>query len=155
MTFEFVPQSPSGAIPFKRFIQNNKAEMISNEPAKIVFVESDLYFDNHIRFVGLTILFENVEFKNNLMYFDLIGKSRIAEFKLMGESRAEIKFKETQSESYNFMRSLLIADGLMTKNNHQAIINNVYDLKSYLEEKEIIIDGQALKRGNLIVKGVV
>ena len=155
MTFEFEKQTPAGAMEFKSFIYTNKSEMMDKEPAKILFVETGCFYNKHIRIMEMTLLFANTDFDNPLMNFTLIGEPKTIEYVDFGFGKTQIKFKHKHKESYYFLRSLLIADGLMKKNSNEYILNEVSDLKKYLEHKEIILDGCALKDGHLIVDSVV
>ena len=75
---------------------------------------------------------------------------------LVGKSKTDgindlIKFKNYNVLSYEFIRSLLIADGLMNRKCYDSITLDVIELKNYLTSKEIIFNGNKLINGHIEV----
>ena len=138
MSFEFVEQAPADTLRLIDFVKTNRNSIELEEQVKVSFVESDC-IPKAIKPTALLYIvfaFSNSELKYPYMITSICGD-------YVGSNR--IKFSNKYLESYLLMRDILIKDNIMYSKNYSAIVNNIPDVMEYLKNKELIIDGQALK----------
>ena len=145
MNIEFEKQSPVDSKAFGDFLVSENYLFKTKEPAKIFLVDTDCYKDEHRIYLEVTFLFTNTDFDTPFVKLLLVGKSKT------DGTNDLIKFKNYNVLSYEFIRSLLIADGLMNRECYDSIILDVIELKNYLTSKEIIFNGNKLINGHIEV----
>ena len=145
MNIEFEKQSPVDSKAFGDFLVSENYLFKTKEPAKIFLVDTDCYKDEHRIYLEVTFLFANTDFDNPFIKLLLVGKSKTDGINDL------IKIKNNHMLGYEFIRSLLIADGLMDKKCYDSITLDVMELKNYLTSKEIIFDGIRLENKHIDV----
>lgn len=148
MSFEFIEQAPADTLRLFDFIKTNRNSIKLEEQVKVSFIESDC-IPNAIKptaLINVVFAFSNSELKYPYMITSICGDYI---------SSDKIKFSNYRLESYLFMRSILIKDNIMCPDNYCAIVNSIPDVMEYLENKELLIDGQALKEYKLEVIDIV
>jgi len=148
--FRFEKQAPAERIPFSSFVVRNKCLIRQTEPAMISFVDTDLYSDRNISFVNVVFEMHNPEFTYQHFTLSMIGKLRNWEFE-DGSIDQQYTIKNNDKVTYGFIRSLLIANGLMDKDCYDAITTSKRFLKKYLTGKIIVFDGEMMRNGLLKV----
>lgn len=145
MNIEFEKQSPVDSKAFGDFLVSENYLFKTKEPAKIFLVDTDCYKDEHRIYLEVTFLFANTDFDTPFVKLVLVGKPKTDGFADL------IKFKNDYRLGYEFIRSLLIADGLMDKKCYDSITLDVIELKNYLTSKEIIFNGIRLENKHIEV----
>ena len=145
MNIEFEKQSPVDSKAFGDFLVSENYLFKTKEPAKIFLVDTDCYKDEHKIYLEVTFLFANTDFDNPFVRLIIIGKPKTDGINDL------IKIKNYNMLSYEFIRSLLIADGLMNRKCYDSITLDVIELKNYLTSKEIIFNGNKLADGHIEV----
>ena len=145
MNIKFEKQSPVDSKAFGDFLVSENYLFKTKEPAKIFLVDTDCYKDEHRIYLEVTFLFTNTDFDTPFVKLLLVGKSKTDGINDL------IKFKNYNVLSYEFIRSLLIADGLMNRKCYDSITLDVIELKNYLTSKEIIFNGNKLINGHIEV----
>ena len=147
MSFEFVEQAPADILRLYDFIKTNKNIIESKEHVKLSFIESSIIpAIKPMALLDVVFTFTNSDLKYPYMITTICGDYI---------SNDKIKFNNNRLESYLFMRSILIKDNIMCPDNYCAIVNSIPDVMEYLENKELFIDGQALKEYKLEVIDIV
>ncbi|MBR6516981.1 MAG: hypothetical protein IKT40_09130 [Bacilli bacterium] len=148
MSFEFVEQAPADTLRLFDFVKTNRNNIELEEQVKISFVESDSIPRAIKPTVLLNVVFQfnNSELKYPYMITSICGDYVCSD---------KIKFSNNRLESYLFLRSILVKDNIMYPDNYCAIVSSIPDVMQYLENKELIIDGQALKEYKLEVIDIV